>query len=188
MFRIFQEFQAVRHAMKILSFSEAEMSDIFQLLAALLHIGNLNYTEVDIQNMEAVELNDSVNLLRVATFLGIGQTKLKSALMHKTIVARGERVVSLMSKKQAIDIRDAFAKTIYGKIFLWIIEKINKTIFTVEVPDKKSIGVLDIFGFENFDQNSFEQLCINYANEKLQQFFVKHIFQVSLNSVISIIF
>lgn len=173
--------------MKILSFSEAEMWDIFQLLAALLHLGNLNYTETDIRNMEAVELNDFVNLLRVSTFLGIPQAKLKTALMHKSIVARGERVVSLISKEQAIEVRDAFAKAVYGKIFLWIIEKINTTIFTGKVPDKESIGVLDIFGFENFENNSFEQLCINYANENLQQFFVTHIFQVSYHNEVKIL-
>lgn len=170
--------------MKVLSFSEAEMWDIFQLLAALLHLGNLNYTATDVRNMEAVELNDPLNLLRVSTFLGINQANLKSALMHRSIMARGERVVSLISKDQAMEIRDAFAKTIYGKIFEWIIGKINKTIFGeggrdyAIVMGKRSIGVLDIFGFENFESNSFEQLCINYANENLQQFFVKYIFKV----------
>lgn len=164
--------------MKILSFTDDEMWNIFQLLAALLHLGNLNYIETDIRNMEAVELDDPINLQRVSTLLGIPASKLKVALMHRSIVARGERVFSLISKEQAIEVRDAFAKAVYGKIFLWVIEKINKTIYTGQVTGKKSIGVLDIFGFENFDNNSFEQLCINYANENLQQFFVKHIFKM----------
>ena len=83
-----------------------------------------------------------------------------------------------MSKEQAIDTRDAFVKAVYGRLFIMIVEKINNTIYKPKTETKNSIGVLDIFGFENFDVNSFEQLCINYANEHLQQFFVQHIFKM----------
>lgn len=105
--------------------------------------------------------------------------ELASALTSKTILAYGERMVLGMSIDQAAESRDALAKAIYGKIFNYIIDKINVTI----LKDQKSfnifsIGILDIFGFENFQNNSFEQLCINYANENLQQFFVRHIFKV----------
>ena len=74
--------------------------------------------------------------------------------------------------------RDAFVKAVYGRLFIMIVEKINSMIFKPKRETRSSIGVLDIFGFENFLQNSFEQLCINYANEHLQQFFVKHIFKM----------
>lgn len=74
--------------------------------------------------------------------------------------------------------RDSFVKAIYGRLFIMIVDKINDTIFKPKVYTKNSIGVLDIFGFENFDNNSFEQLCINYTNEHLQQFFVQHIFKM----------
>lgn len=105
-----------------------------------------------------------------------------------------------MSKVQAIDVRDAFAKGIYGRLFIWIVSKLNSAIRKSEETDTCSIGVLDIFGFENFNVNrydsswrrenekslsyqtkflnSFEQFCINYANENLQQFFVRHIFKL----------
>lgn len=105
--------------------------------------------------------------------------------------------MSPIKKVDAIDVRDAFVKGIYGRTFIWIVEKINKAIF-VPKQDKfqkrLSIGVLDIFGFENFSTNrylydwlthpyvvficSFEQMCINYCNENLQQFFVRHIFKL----------
>lgn len=83
-----------------------------------------------------------------------------------------------MSKEHAAESRNAFSKGIYGKMFILIVNKINEAIFKPKIPHKKSIGVLDIFGFENFKVNSFEQLCINYANENLQQFFVQHIFKL----------
>jgi myosin VIIa len=116
---------------------------------------------------------------RFFSLTGVPKSQLIDALTHKTIFAQGERVVSSISKEHAFEARDAFVKAIYGRIFIRIVEKINTTLFKPLPKDKVSIGVLDIFGFENFDSNSFEQLCINYANENLQQFFVKHIFKVS---------
>ena len=82
---------------------------------------------------------------------------------------------------QSRDVRDAFAKGIYGRLFVYIVKKINTAIFHPDprtATDRNSIGVLDIFGFENFETNSFEQFCINFANENLQQFFVQHIFKL----------
>lgn len=173
-----QEFESVKNAMKTLSFSETEQWEIWQLLAGLLHFGNLNFQEVLIHYIESVEVEDSLNLGRVARFLGLPEKTLKLALTQRTIIAHGERVVSSITKEQAIETRDAFCKAIYGKVFLWIIEKINGIISRKWVSGGGSIGVLDIFGFENFESNSFEQLCINYANENLQQFFVEHIFKM----------
>ena len=93
----------------------------------------------------------------------------------KTSCLQGESVVSTLNTNQSKDIRDAFAKGIYGRLFVLIVKKINTAIFKQELKfsDKCAIGVLDIFGFENFDTNSFEQFCINYCNEKLQQLFIE---------------
>lgn len=98
----------------------------------------------------------------------------------KTIFTSGETVTSTLAEHQSIDVRDAFVKGIYGRLFIWIVDKINAAIYKPKEAGayRKSIGVLDIFGFENFENNSFEQLCINYANENLQQFFVQHIFKL----------
>lgn len=164
--------------MKVLSFDDNEIWEIMRLLAALLHMGNMKYKAISVQNMDASEVNDSANAGRVATILGVPKSLLTSALTRKTIFVQGERVVSSISKDSALDARDAFVKAIYGKIFVRIVDKINNTIHKQFAGNKLSIGVLDIFGFENFDHNSFEQLCINYANENLQQFFVKHIFKM----------
>lgn len=164
--------------MNTLSFTETEQWEIWQLLAGLLHLGNLQFDETIVKNIEAVVLNDTKNLNRVARFLGLPENALKLALIQRTIFAHGERVISSITLDQAIETRNAFSKAIYGKIFLWIIKKINQIIYKEDVEQIGSIGVLDIFGFEDFESNSFEQLCINYANENLQQFFVEHIFKV----------
>jgi myosin-7 len=171
------EFSSIKSAMSVLSFTDDEFFEIMKLLAAILHMGNLKYKATSVQNLDASEITDSVNLTRISSFLGVQKHLLNDALIQKTMFVHGERVVSNLSKEQAIEARDAFVKAIYGKIFIMVVEKINKTIFK-ELKKKLSIGVLDIFGFENFDSNSFEQLCINYANENLQQFFVKHIFKL----------
>ncbi|XP_035917611.1 myosin-VIIa-like isoform X1 [Anopheles stephensi] len=174
-----KEFADVRSAMKVLAFDDQEIQSILSLLAAILHLGNVKYKATVVQNIDAVEINDTLNVGRVAVLLGVSKAQLLSALTRKTIVAHGERVVSQLSKEQAIEARDAFVKAIYGKLFIQIVDKINKAIYKPSNKSSRlSIGVLDIFGFEQFEVNSFEQLCINYANENLQQFFVKHIFKM----------
>ncbi|XP_015589004.1 myosin-VIIa [Cephus cinctus] len=173
-----KEFADVRAAMKVLNFSEQDFWSIMKLLAAILHLGNLSYKPVVFANMDATEIHDTTNLTRVAKIVGVSEQALVDALTRKTIFAHGERVVSNLSIDQAIEVRDAFVKAVYGRLFIMIVDKINDTIFKPKAYTKNSIGVLDIFGFENFDSNSFEQLCINYANEHLQQFFVQYIFKM----------
>lgn len=164
--------------MKVLSFSDNEIWSILSLLAAILHLGNIKYKAIMVQNMDAVEVNDNTNATRVGNLLGVSKNVVVNALTRRTRIAHGERVVSHISKEQAFEARDAFVKAIYGKIFIMVVDKINSAIYKPSPRSWISIGVLDIFGFEQFDTNSFEQLCINFANENLQQFFVKHIFKV----------
>ncbi|CAH0557546.1 unnamed protein product [Brassicogethes aeneus] len=172
-----QEFSDIQSALKILNFTEAEAVNIFGLLAAILHLGNLKIKKGSAANTESSEVGDSSLTEKIAKLLGSTKSQLSEALTKKTILAHGDTVVSLLSKDQADESKNAFAKGLYGKIFIMIVEKINKAISVSKNPYKK-IGVLDIFGFENFQVNSFEQLCINFANENLQQFFVQHIFKL----------
>ena len=166
--------------MKVLMLSDNDIWDILKILAALLHMGNIKYKGKVIDNLDATDIPDHSNVDRVASILGVQKTSLVDALTSKTIFASGESVVSTLNTNQSKDIRDAFAKGIYGRLFVFIVKKINTAIFKLDgkFNDKCAIGVLDIFGFENFDTNSFEQFCINYANENLQQFFVAHIFKM----------
>ncbi|XP_058975886.1 myosin-VIIa [Musca domestica] len=173
-----KDFSDIRSAMNVLSFSAEEQWQIFNLLAAVLHLGNLGFRATEIRNMEAAEVNDPDNAARVSSLLGVSTEILCETLTQKTMIIHGEHVVTSLSKDSALEGRDAFVKALYGHIFVHIIKRINDTIDKNPVKNINTIGVLDIFGFENFEDNSFEQLCINYANENLQQFFVKHIFKM----------
>uniref|UniRef100_A0A8D0CH29 Myosin motor domain-containing protein n=1 Tax=Scleropages formosus TaxID=113540 RepID=A0A8D0CH29_SCLFO len=155
------DYNHIRSAMKILTFREKETWEIFKLLAALLHLGNMNFKG------ESLVLAEVIKVLWPT--LNLGLREIDIYCLH------------IGFRKQAADSRDAFAKAIYGRLFVWIVGKINSAIYKApsgnDRNSHRSIGLLDIFGFENFDINSFEQLCINFANEQLQQFFVKHIFK-----------
>ncbi|XP_059483343.1 myosin-VIIa [Neocloeon triangulifer] len=172
------EFADIRSAMKVLLFSDQEIWDILKLLAALLHTGNIRYKASVIDNLDATEIPEHSDVQRVANILGVGKQPLIDALTRRTIFASGESVVSTLSREQAVDVRDALSKGIYGRLFVYIVNKINKAIYKPKSTSCNAIGVLDIFGFENFKTNSFEQFCINFANENLQQFFVQHIFKL----------
>lgn len=172
------EFNDIRSAFKVLNFPDHEVWGTFSLLAAILHLGNLKIKSTSSNNMEGSDIPDNTAANRIANLLGVTKAKLCEALTRKTFVAHGEKVVSPLNAASAVEGRDALVKAIYGHIFEYIVEMINKTLFKDQQLTSGSVGILDIFGFENFDYNSFEQLCINYANENLQQFFVKHIFKL----------
>lgn len=172
------EFADIRSAFKVLNFPDKDVWGLFSLLAAILHLGNLKFKSFNFNNIESSEVSDAINANRIATLLGVNKSTLCDALTRKTIVAHGEKIVSTITVASALEGRDALVKAIYGHIFEYIVDMINKTLHRDQQLSSGSVGILDIFGFENFDSNSFEQLCINYANENLQQFFVKHIFKL----------
>ncbi|KAL1774170.1 unconventional myosin-VIIa isoform X2 [Sigmodon hispidus] len=177
-----QEYANIRSAMKVLMFTDTENWEISKLLAAILHMGNLQYEARTFENLDACEVLFSASLATAASLLEVNPPDLMSCLTSRTLITRGETVSTPLSREQALDVRDAFVKGIYGRLFVWIVDKINAAIYkppSQEVKNsRRSIGLLDIFGFENFTVNSFEQLCINFANEHLQQFFVRHVFKL----------
>ncbi|XP_012413194.1 unconventional myosin-X [Trichechus manatus latirostris] len=113
---------------------------------------------------------------RSAELLGLDSTQLTDALTQRSMILRGEEILTPLNVQQAVDSRDSLAMALYARCFEWVIKKINSRIKGKD--DFKSIGILDIFGFENFEVNHFEQFNINYANEKLQEYFNKHIFSL----------
>ncbi|XP_074497155.1 myosin VIIAa [Sebastes fasciatus] len=177
-----KEYSNIRSAMKVLMFTDKENWEISKLLAAILHMGNLRYEARTYDNLDACEVVRSTHLTTAATLLEVDGKDLMNCVTSRTLITRGETVSTPLSMEQALDVRDAFVKGIYGRLFVWIVEKINAAIYkpTSSQPKhlRRSIGLLDIFGFENFMVNSFEQLCINFANENLQQFFVRHVFKL----------
>ncbi|KAI4877996.1 hypothetical protein NFI96_012181, partial [Prochilodus magdalenae] len=175
------EYARIRTALKVLTFTERECWEIFCLLAAILHMGNVNFEAGSENNMDSCEVLSSNHFTVAAKLLEVENSTLGMSLTHRTVVANREQMTKPLSSEQAMDCRDALAKAIYSRLFMWIFGKINSAIHKPPSDasyHRKSIGLLDIFGFENFSKNSFEQLCINYANEQLQQFFVEHMFKL----------
>ena len=125
------------------------------------------------------KLKDETHLNIASSLLQIDPEKLSDSLTKKRTKTGGEEIISPVTLEKCYDIRDAFVKRIYSRLFEWIVRKINQTINNEQLTRLfKNVGVLDIFGFEIFEKNSFEQFCINFANEHLQQFFVHHIFKL----------
>uniref|UniRef100_A0A8C7GGR0 Myosin VC n=1 Tax=Oncorhynchus kisutch TaxID=8019 RepID=A0A8C7GGR0_ONCKI len=150
-------------------------ADVFKVLAGILHLGN-----VAIRNVGSDRSSISSSDPHIAAFcdlLGVSPDGVTRWLCHRRFVMVAETVVKPVTSKRAVNARDALAKQIYAHLFDCVIQKINAAL---QVPGKQHsfIGVLDIYGFETFDINSFEQFCINYANEKLQQQFNLHVFKL----------
>uniref|UniRef100_A0A8C8S8G2 Unconventional myosin-X-like n=1 Tax=Pelusios castaneus TaxID=367368 RepID=A0A8C8S8G2_9SAUR len=164
-------FNRVMTALKVMEFSPEEIHDIFKLLSGTLKLGNIEFmTAGGAQVTTKAVLNDASDLLGLEAF------QLSEVLTQKSMILRGEEISSPLTVEQATDSRDSLSMALYSQCFSWLIGKINMKIKGKE--NFKSVGILDIFGFENFQINSFEQFNINYANEKLQEYFNKHIFSL----------
>lgn len=170
------EFEITQKALSTIGISVQAQWSIFRLLAALLHIGNIQVTG----RTDAVIADDDPSLVIAAKVFGISNTEFKKWLVKKQIVTRSEKIVSALKPDQSLIVRDSVAKYIYSALFDWLVSSVNNSLCSEEVAQKihSFIGVLDIYGFEHFKKNSFEQFCINYANEKLQQEFNQHVFKL----------
>ncbi|XP_051232589.1 unconventional myosin-VIIa [Dicentrarchus labrax] len=176
-----KEYAHFRSALKILMFTENDSWEISKLLAAILHLGNVDFESTIVNNLEACNINTSSHFNMACQLLEVAPKALEKCLTKRSFMTARESVTKALTSVQAVDGRDAFVKAIYGRLFLWVVDKINAAIYKQPEDPKEvrqSIGLLDIFGFENFSKNSFEQLCINFANEQLQQFFVRHVFKL----------
>ncbi|KAI0199074.1 P-loop containing nucleoside triphosphate hydrolase protein [Astrocystis sublimbata] len=171
------EFLATKQSLKIIGVDETQQSGIFSLLAGLLHLGNI---KIGASRNDSVLAATEPALERACAILGIDATEFAKWIVKKQLVTRGEKIVSNLTQQQAVVVRDSVAKYIYSSLFDWLVEVINRSLAADEVLSRVSsfIGVLDIYGFEHFAKNSFEQFCINYANEKLQQQFNSHVFRL----------
>lgn len=160
--------------MRVIGLSQAEQDNIFRMLAAILWLGNVTFAEDD--NGNSIITDQSV-IDFVAYLLEAESAHVNKALTIRMVeTARGGRRGSIyevpLNLTQAIAVRDALSKAIYFNLFDWIVERVNLSL-RARGSVANSVGILDIYGFEIFDKNSFEQLCINYVNEKLQQIFIQ---------------
>lgn len=164
------EFQETVNAMKTIGLKQSEQDEIFRMLAAVLWIGNIQFNEDD--SGYAIVADQSV-VDFVAYLMEVSPQQLVHAITIRILTPRsGEVIESPANSAQATATRDALAKAIYNNLFDWIVERVNKSLKSRQ-PSANTIGILDIYGFEIFEKNSFEQLCINYVNEKLQQIFIQ---------------
>ena len=171
------EFNATRASLKTVGVDEASQTEIFRLLAGLLHLGNV---KIGASRTDSVLAPTEPSLEKACAILGINATEFAKWIVKEQLITRGEKITSNLTQAQAIVVRDSVAKYIYSSLFDWLVEIINRSLATDEILTRVSsfIGVLDIYGFEHFAKNSFEQFCINYANEKLQQEFNQHVFKL----------
>ncbi|KAI7989958.1 Myosin-17 [Camellia lanceoleosa] len=172
------EYLATKRAMDVVGISEEEQDAIFRVVAAVLHLGNIEFAKgEEIDSSVIKDETSRFHLNMTAELLKCDAKSLEDALIKRVMVTPEEIITRTLDPVAALGSRDALAKTVYSRLFDWLVEKINISIG--QDPNSKSIiGVLDIYGFESFKHNSFEQFCINFTNEKLQQHFNQHVFKM----------
>ncbi|KAF5202477.1 Myosin-15 [Thalictrum thalictroides] len=173
-----QEYMNTRRAMDVVGISVDDQQAIFRTLAAILHLGNIEFSPGKEHDSSTIKDKKSEFHLQMAANLFICDVDLLLAtLCTRSIQTHEGLIVKALDSNAAIASRDALAKTVYARLFDWLVEKINRSVGQ-DLDSKAQIGVLDIYGFECFKNNSFEQFCINFANEKLQQHFNEHVFKM----------
>ncbi|XP_008402997.1 unconventional myosin-Va isoform X1 [Poecilia reticulata] len=170
-----KELRTTRHAFTLLGINESYQIGLFQVLAAILHLGNVEIKDRDSDSSLIAPKNR--HLTAFCELVGVTYQDMSQWLCHRKLKTATETYIKPLPRLQATNARDALSKHIYAKLFNWIVEHVNKALVT-NVKQHSFIGVLDIYGFETFEINSFEQFCINYANEKLQQQFNMHVFKL----------
>eukprot|EP01080_Neovahlkampfia_damariscottae_P004159 gene4159-7469_t len=168
-----REWKDAIKSMTIIGINEKEQDFVFATIAAILHLGNVNFTATKEGNAEIV---DKQPMKEACKLLGVQGGILEKALAHPKISVNREVIETHETPQRANFNKDALVKSIYRRLFNWLVQRINQSLAAKESV-KNTIGLLDIAGFEIFQLNSFEQLCINFTNEKLQQFFNNHMFK-----------
>ncbi|XP_046881578.1 myosin, heavy chain 7B, cardiac muscle, beta a isoform X1 [Hypomesus transpacificus] len=168
-----QELMATDHAMDILGFSADEKYGCYKIVGAIMHFGNMKFKLK--QREEQAEADGTESADKASYLMGVSSADLIKGLLHPRVKVGNEYVVKGQNVEQVNFAVGALAKATYDRMFKWLVGRINRTLYT-SLPRQFFIGVLDIAGFEIFDLNSFEQLCINFTNEKLQQYFNHHMF------------
>ena len=162
-------------AMFTVRIDEALQKDIFRIVSAVLWLGNVTFKA---KNDDETRVNMDEPFQNVSELLGVPPERLVFALTHRLMTVGNETYEKTLNLEKSLDTRDALAKALYAAVFSLIVDRVNSSLASEKRLSGKFIAILDIYGFESFQRNSFEQLCINYANERLQQQFNKHLFKL----------
>ncbi|CAB1445811.1 unnamed protein product [Pleuronectes platessa] len=176
------DFERLQQAMEMVGFLSATKKQIFSVLSAILYLGNVTYRRKSTGRDEGLDVGPPEVLSTLSDLLKVKEELLVEALTKRKTVTVNDKLILPYSHSEAITARDSMAKSLYSALFDWIVLRINHALLNKKDMEESvpclSIGVLDIFGFEDFATNSFEQFCINYANEQLQYYFNHHIFNL----------
>ncbi|NWW30022.1 MYO15 protein, partial [Panurus biarmicus] len=170
-----EDFRRLLNTMEVLNFSVDEQNSIFRILSSVLHLGNVYFEKYETDCQEVATVVSATEIRTVAELLQVSPEGLQKAITFKVTETQREKIFTPLTVESAVDARDAIAKTLYSLLFAWLTDRINKLVYPRQ--EALSIAILDIYGFEDLNFNSFEQLCINYANEYLQFFFNRIVFQ-----------
>ncbi|KAL7983477.1 hypothetical protein Chor_000353 [Crotalus horridus] len=168
-----EELIATDQAMDILGFVADEKYGAYKLTGAIMHFGDMKFKQRPREEQAEADGTESAD--KAAYLMGVNSSDMLKGLVHPRVKVGNEYVTKGQNVEQVTYAVGALSKAVYDRMFKWLVIRINKTLDT-KLPRQFFIGVLDIAGFEIFDYNSFEQLCINFTNEKLQQFFNHHMF------------
>ncbi|XP_053127814.1 unconventional myosin-IXa isoform X2 [Hemicordylus capensis] len=175
------DFERLQLAMEMVGFLPKTRKQIFSLLSAILHLGNICYKKKTYRD-DSIDICNPEVLPTVSELLEVKEEMLFEALVTRKTVTVGEKLVLPYKLAEAVTVRNSMAKSLYSALFDWIVFRINHALLNTKDLEEStktlSIGVLDIFGFEDYESNSFEQFCINFANERLQHYFNQHIFKL----------
>ncbi|KAK6467301.1 unconventional myosin-Vb-like [Huso huso] len=172
------DLERTRNSFSVLGVRPGLQMELFRILAAILHLGNVRIQSSG-RDGERCSVNAEDRSLHLfCQLLAVERSQMAHWLCHRRLAVAGEMLVKPMGWQQACEARDALSKHVYGQLFTWTVGRLNGALRAQRRQPHSFIGVLDIYGFETFEKNSFEQFCINYANEKLQQQFNRHVFQL----------
>ncbi|XP_025060372.1 unconventional myosin-XV-like, partial [Alligator sinensis] len=170
-----EDFRRLVTSMENLNFSIEDQNSIFRILSSILHLGNVYFEKYETDCQEVASVVSAKEILTVAELLQVSPEGLERAITFKVTETLREKIYTPLTVESAVDARDAIAKILYSLLFSWLTDRTNKLVYPKQ--EALSIAILDIYGFEDLNFNSFEQLCINYANEYLQFFFNKIVFK-----------
>ena len=196
-------FQEVMQSFVDLGFKPPEITEILMVLAGIMLLGNLEFSNMSLSDTEACSIKNREITQLVCDLFGLKEEEIEKTMVWKVREVGKQQILSPLSLRDCEGLRDSLSKNLFEKLFLWLVRRLNLTVFPEEIggnsgtslrevrksikiirksvmqgeTNRNSIGLLDIFGFENFQVNSFEQLCINFTNEKLQQLYVSYIYK-----------